>query len=52
MWRRASRCSAKGVALVELTEEFLKQKEAERSAYWDTPEGKARTAEIKAGYEK
>ena len=43
-------------ALPELTEEFLKQKEAERSAYWDTPEGKAkreaRMAEIKARYEK
>lgn len=28
--------------MVELTEEFLKQQEAERNAYWDTPEGKAK----------
>jgi hypothetical protein len=46
----------KALRLVELTEEFLKQKQAERSAYWDTPEGKAerevRMAEIKARYEK
>ena len=46
----------KALRLVELTEEFLKQKEAERRAYWDTPEGKAkreaRWAEIKARYEK
>jgi hypothetical protein len=42
--------------VVELTEEFLKQKEAERNAYWRTPEGKAeremRWAEIKARYGK
>jgi hypothetical protein len=41
---------------VELTEEFLKLKEAERNAYWKTPEGKAqleaRWAEMKAMYEK
>ena len=46
----------KALRLVELTEEFLKQKDAERNAYWDTPEGKAkreaRWAEIKARYEK
>ena len=46
----------KALRLVELTEEFLKQKEAERNAYWDTPEGKAkreaRMAEINARYEK
>ena len=44
------------VLRLELTEEFLKQKEAERNAYWDMPEGKAkreaRMAEIKARYEK
>ena len=46
----------RALRLVELTEEFLKQKDAERNAYWDTPEGKAkreaRWAEIKARYEK
>ena len=46
----------KALRLVELTEEFLKQKDAERNVYWDTPEGKAkreaRWAEIKARYEK
>ena len=46
----------KALRLVELTEEFLKQKEAERNAYWHTPEGKAeretRWAEIKAKYGK
>ena len=46
----------RALRVVELTEEFLKQKEAERNAYWDTPEGKAkreaRMAEIKARYEK
>jgi hypothetical protein len=46
----------KALRLVELTEEFLKQKEAERNAYWETPEGKkefeARRAEIKARYGK
>jgi hypothetical protein len=31
----------KALRLLELTEEFLKQKEAERSAYWNTPERKA-----------
>ena len=44
------------VLRLELTEEFLKQKEAERNAYWDMPGGKAkreaRMAEIKARYEK
>jgi hypothetical protein len=30
----------KALRLVELTEEFLKQKEDERLAYWDTEEGK------------
>ena len=42
--------------MVELTEEFLKQKEAEWNVYWETPEGKkefeARRAEIKARYGK
>ena len=46
----------RALRLVELTEEFLKQKDAERNAYWDTPEGKAereeRWAQIKARYEK
>ena len=46
----------KALRLVELTEEFLKQKDAERNAYWDTPEGKAerekRWAQLKARYEK
>ena len=46
----------KALRLVELTEEFLKQKDAERNAYWDTPEGKEereeRWAQIKARYEK
>jgi carbamoylphosphate synthase large subunit len=46
----------KALRLLELTEEFLKQKEAERSAYWNTPERKAereaRWAEIRARYEK
>ncbi|MGA9580156.1 MAG: hypothetical protein WBV90_21270 [Terrimicrobiaceae bacterium] len=46
----------KALRLVELTEEFLKRKEAERNAYWDTPEGKAerekRWAQLKARYEK
>ena len=46
----------KALRLVELTEEFLKQKDAERNAYWDTPEGKKereeRWAQIKARYEK
>ena len=41
----------RALRLLELTEEFLKQKEVERNAYWDTPEGKAkrekRWAEIK-----
>jgi hypothetical protein len=32
----------KALRLVELTEEFFKQKEAERNAYWNTPEGKAK----------
>ena len=27
----------KALRLVELTEEFLKRKDAERNAYWDTP---------------
>ena len=56
-WRRAStEALPKALRLVELTEEFLKQKDAERNAYWDTPEGKAereaRWAQIKARYEK
>ena len=38
--------------LVELTEEFFKQKGAERRACWDTPEGEARMVKIKAKYEK
>ena len=46
----------KALRLVELTEEFLKRKEVEKNAYWDTPEGKAkrekRWAQLKARYEK
>ena len=46
----------RALRVVELTEEFLKQKDAERNAYWDTPEGKKereeRWAQIKARYEK
>ena len=42
--------------MVELTEEFRKQKEAERNAYWDTSEGKkeleAKWADVKARYAK
>jgi hypothetical protein len=40
--------------LIELSKEFLKQKKAERNAYWQTPEGRAereaRWAEIKKMY--
>jgi hypothetical protein len=47
---------ARALRLVELTEEFLKQKEAERNAYWETPEGKAereaRLARFRARYNK
>ncbi len=32
----------KALRLVELTEEFLKRKDAERNARWGTPEGKAK----------
>jgi hypothetical protein len=46
----------RALRLVELTEEFLKQKEAERNAYWETPEGKAereaRLARFRARYNK
>ena len=46
----------RALRLVELTEEFLKEKEAEGNAYWETPEGKAkreaRWAEFQARYKK
>ena len=48
--------SAKGVAAGGTNRRVRQQKDAERNAYWDTPEGKAereaRWAEVKARYEK